>query len=336
MLAAVHRGDPARPGHPEGARRARLRRGRGRARRPAADHRPAQPRRLRRLRPRDVRGAGDAPRLRADPVHGRRHPAGARLGAARRRVLRGSPASRCWSAGRCCRCRPGRSSRRWARSSTGTRSSGATPRGTEPHHDLAERTLRTDAVAAPAHRRRLQRLVDVPDPAGRRRGPRAAAAAVHQVGRRRVRAARPGPGLPDGDGAGHRDLAHVVPGEGRHERLAGLLPLPQPAGRRRAARARTTRGRCCIDILKRTAAAPDADGVLGRGAAGDGAARLPRRPGGAVPEAAGGAGRGPGDKRAEYDDGRPLDSATQVPLSRAWTRSPPRRSRSRPPARWRS
>ena len=48
-----------------------------------------------------------------------------------------------------------------------------------------------DAMAAPAGGRRLQRLVDVPDPARRRRGARAAAAAVHQVGRRRVRAARP-------------------------------------------------------------------------------------------------------------------------------------------------
>src|SRR6185312_3329698 len=50
-------------------------------------------------------------------------------------------------------------------------------------------------------------------------------------------AARPLPRLPHGDGAGHRDLAHVVPGEGRHERLAGLLPLPQPLRRGRAARA---------------------------------------------------------------------------------------------------
>ena len=52
-----------------------------------------------------------------------------------------------------------------------------------------------------------------------------------------------------------------------------------------------------IDTFKRTAAAPDADGVLGGGAAGDGAARLPGRPGDAVPEAAGGAGRDPGQAR---------------------------------------
>ena len=63
-----------------------LRAGGGGARRPAAHHRPAQPRRLRRLRPGDVRGAR-AHRLRADPLHGRRHPARARLGAAGRRVL---------------------------------------------------------------------------------------------------------------------------------------------------------------------------------------------------------------------------------------------------------
>ncbi len=182
--------------------------------------------------------------VRADPVHGRRHPARARLGAARRRVLPVRPASRCSSAGRCCRCRPARSSRRWARSSTATPSCGATPRSTEPHHDLAERTLRQTAVAAPAGRRRLQRLVDVPDPARGRRGPRAAAAAVHQVGRRRVRPARPRARLPHGDGAGDRDLAHVVPGEGRHQRLAGLLPLPQPPRRGRAARPGRPAGRC--------------------------------------------------------------------------------------------
>ena len=115
---------------------------------------------------------------------------------------------------------------------------------TEPHHDLAERPLRQTAVAAPAGGRRLQRLVDVPDPARGRRGRRAAAAAVHQVGRRRVRPAGPGARLPHGDGAGDRDLAHVVPGEGRHQRLAGLLPLPQPPRRGRDARPGRPEARC--------------------------------------------------------------------------------------------
>ena len=54
-----------------------------------------------------------------------------------------------------------------------------------------EQSLRESArAAAPPDRRRLQRLVDVHDPARGRRGARAAAAAVHQVGRRRLRAAR--------------------------------------------------------------------------------------------------------------------------------------------------
>ncbi|MDF3051553.1 MAG: galactofuranosyl transferase [Pseudonocardia sp.] len=39
-----------------------------------------------------------------------------------------APASPCWSAGRCSRCRPARSCRPWARSSTGTASCGAMPR----------------------------------------------------------------------------------------------------------------------------------------------------------------------------------------------------------------
>ena len=54
-----------------------------------------------------------------------------------------------------------------------------------------ERPQRTTQAAAPPGRRRLQRLVDVHDPAAGRRGTRSAAAAVHQMGRRRIRAARP-------------------------------------------------------------------------------------------------------------------------------------------------
>ena len=48
------------------------------------------------------------------------------------------------------------------------------------------------ALAAQARRRRLQRLVHVPDPAGRARGGRPVAAGLHQVGRLRVRPARQG------------------------------------------------------------------------------------------------------------------------------------------------
>ena len=66
---------------------------------------------------------------------------------------------------------------------------------TEYDHDFAEYPLNDEEdipqqAAAPPHRRRLQRLVDVHDPAAGRRGARPAAAAVHQVGRRRVRPAR--------------------------------------------------------------------------------------------------------------------------------------------------
>ena len=60
-------------GTSKAVRPSRLRRG-GRAARQPADHsQPAQPRWLRRLQPGHVRGAEEH-RLRADPVHGRRHP----------------------------------------------------------------------------------------------------------------------------------------------------------------------------------------------------------------------------------------------------------------------
>ena len=63
-------------------------------------------------------------------------------------------------------------------------------------HDLVDGQPALDAVAAPAHRRRLQRLVDVPHPddGAARRG--AVAAGLHQVGRRGVRAARGAAGYP--------------------------------------------------------------------------------------------------------------------------------------------
>ena len=190
VLAAVHQVILPDQGTQQGARRARVRRGGGRARRPAADHRPAQPRRLRRLRPRHVRGAGDTrdcqqilfmdDDILLEPDSVLRAVAFSRF--AREPMLVG-----------------GQMLSLQARSQLSTMGEVVdrhkflwrnAPQ-TEPHHDLAERPLRQTAVAAPAGGRRLQRLVDVPDPAGRRRGRRAAAAAVHQVGRRRVRPARP-------------------------------------------------------------------------------------------------------------------------------------------------
>ena len=121
------RGDPARPGHQEGARRARLRRGRGRARGPAADHRPAQPRRLRRLRPGHVRGARVAPTA-SRSCSWTTTSCSSRTRCCGRSRSPGSPGPRCWSAARCCRCRPAPSCPRWARWSTATPSCGATRR----------------------------------------------------------------------------------------------------------------------------------------------------------------------------------------------------------------
>ncbi len=57
---------------------------------------------------------------------------------------------------------------------------------------------------------------------------RAVAAAVHQVGRRGVRPARPGRRLPDRDLPGCGRLARAVDRQERRARLAGLLPRPQP------------------------------------------------------------------------------------------------------------
>ena len=111
---------------------------------------------------------------------------------------------------------------------------------TEYDHNFAEvpaerRRAVPQQAAAPPHRRRLQRLVDVHDPARGRRGARPAAAAVHQVGRRRIRAARRRTRLPDRHAARCGDLAHGVERQGRRHRLAGLLPPAQPAGGRRHA-----------------------------------------------------------------------------------------------------
>ena len=72
-------------------------------------------------------------------------------------------------------------------------------------------------------------------PRAGRRGARPAAAAVHQVGRRRVRPARRRARLPDGDAARRGHLAHGVERQGRRHRLAGVLPPAQPAGRGRHA-----------------------------------------------------------------------------------------------------
>ena len=103
---------------------------------------------------------------------------------------------------------------------------------TEYDHDFAKYPLADEEDpeqgTAPAHRRRLQRLVDVHDPAPGRRRAGPAAAAVHQMGRRRLRPARRRARLRHGHHARHRDLAHGVERQRRRHRLAGLLPPAQP------------------------------------------------------------------------------------------------------------
>ena len=229
------RGDRVRPGHQEGQGPSRVRGGRRRARQPAVDSQPAQPRRLRRLQPGDVRGA-EKHRLRTDPVHGRRHPRRARLdpaGAGAEPVRQDADAGRrpdAQPAGAVAPARDGRDGRL-----------GELHVDQRGQHRVRPQLRQVPAqrrrgvpqqAAAPPHRRRLQRLVDVHDPAAGRRGARPAAAAVHQVGRRRLRAARRRARLPHRHAARRRDLAHGVERQGRRHRLAGVLPPAQPAGRR--------------------------------------------------------------------------------------------------------
>src|SRR3712207_8261727 len=68
----------------------------------------------------------------------------------------------------------------------------------------------------------LQRLVDVPVPARGGGADRLPAAAVHQVGRRRVLAARAGARLPDGVAAGFGGVAHAVDGQRSEEHTSEL------------------------------------------------------------------------------------------------------------------
>ncbi len=91
-----------------------------------------------------------------------------------------------------------------------------------------------DALAARPPRRRVRRLVVLPGAGGRPARGRAGAAAVPEVGRRRAGPARGRRRLPDRRAARRVGLARAVDRQGRHPRLAGLLPLAQP-GRRRAA-----------------------------------------------------------------------------------------------------
>ena len=89
-------------------------------------------------------------------------------------------------------------------------------------------------VAPPAHGRGLQRLVDVPDPGRRPSRHRPVAPVVHQVGRRRVRTARRGRGVPDGALPG----AAVCTSRGRTRTTAWT-------GRRTSMPATASSPRCC-------------------------------------------------------------------------------------------
>ena len=120
------------------------------------------------------------------------------------------------------------------------------------------------ALAAPPDRRGLQRLVHVPGPDADAARDRPVAAAVHQVGRQRVRPARRRGGIPDGDVPRCRGVAHPVDRQERRARLAGLLPPPQPADRSAAALAVPPGRVAGPGELRALGQAPGLDAVLHR------------------------------------------------------------------------
>ena len=213
-------------GHAEGRRLRVLRRCAGRARRQAAHHRAGQPRRLRRLRPRPARVAAQGHRdVRPDDGRRRRlrarghHPGGHLRRPGPPPDDRRRPHVQPLQQVRAAQLRRDRPAVAVLVDDAARRLQPLGPRG--PQHPLR-------AVAAQAGRRRLQRLVHVPDPARGHRRDRPVAAAVHQVGRRRVRPAREGRRLPDGDLPRRCRVARAVDRQERRARLAGLLPRPQP------------------------------------------------------------------------------------------------------------
>ncbi len=198
------RGDRRGPGHPEGRRQpTSTTEATAALGDQAAGHRAAQPRWVGRLLPRHVRD-------RVSEVTPTTSCCSTTTSSASSRASCGRSPSPTW-----------RSDRRWsaARCSASTTARSCTPTarriakwtwfwGPAPATDARPRLrappAAVDDLAAPAHRRRLQRLVDVPDPHRGHPRDRPVAADVHQVGRRRVRAAGRRGRLPDGDPAGGR------------------------------------------------------------------------------------------------------------------------------------
>ena len=90
------------------------------------------------------------------------------------------------------------------------------------------------AVAAPPHRRGLQRLVHVPDPHRGARARSGSACRCSSSGTTRSSASAPqAAGYPTVTLPGRRGLARAVDRQERRPRLAGLLPPAQPASSRR-------------------------------------------------------------------------------------------------------
>ena len=147
------------------ARRRALRRRRGGARRQAPGHRAGQHRRLRRLRPRAARDARGRP-VDVRDVHGRRRRLRAREHRPRRHVRRPRPPPDDRRRPHVQPVSQRRGCTASARSSTGT-ASGGVAAARRDRLGLRRPQPAQRALAAPAHRRGLQRLVHVPDPDAR-------------------------------------------------------------------------------------------------------------------------------------------------------------------------
>ncbi len=196
----------------------------------AALHPPAEPRRGRGIHARYLRGRPQRDSRSGEPAaDGRRHPARARHRSPATCPGRPRGPSRSSSAARCSTCctpsglHVGRRDRRSRH-----------PPRRSPRGGRAGRHRRHRGAPGDPGRRRVQRVVDLPDPLRGGRGHRLSAAAVLPVGRHRVRPPGAGGGIPHGDAARGRRVARrfLVEELGR---LVALLQLPQLADHQCAA-----------------------------------------------------------------------------------------------------
>jgi UDP-galactopyranose mutase len=134
-----------------------------------------------------------------------------------------------------------------------------------------------DRVDAPPHRRRLQRLVDVPHPVEVLQKVGLSLPLFIKWDDAGVRPASRQGRLPDGVAARHGRVAHAVDREGRHPGLAGLLPPAQQARGAACCTRRSPRRQGGARGPGPPGQAPDRHAVLRRAPAGEGDRGHPER-----------------------------------------------------------